>query len=151
MEERDKQIVEMYVNLSPAVEIAPKFGLTVRQIQRILNKAGVMRTRSESYRLAIKQGRMKYYRKPEHLKVKRVPILPHLRAKVMQRDKYRCQYCGNTTEQGIRLEIDHIDNDATNNKEDNLQVLCNLCNRGKAELEGAYSHRDRWIAVDKSK
>jgi predicted transcriptional regulator len=56
-----------------AREIKEKLNLdvSVRQIQRILNKAGLIRTPGEAFRLAVSQGKVTYYHKPEHLKKKR--------------------------------------------------------------------------------
>ena len=48
----------------------------------------------------------------------------------MMKHKF-CQICGYTADI-LPLEIDHIDGDATNNDLNNLQVLCTLCNKGKA-------------------
>lgn len=129
---RDKEITDKYVNGMSAAELSATYHITARQVQRIVNKAGKSRTISESYKLAIKAGRMKYYHKPEHLKKKRTTLTLKVRYQVLKRDNNTCQMCGNTPAQGIRIEIDHIDNDATNNDIDNLQVLCNLCNQGKA-------------------
>lgn len=73
------------------------------------------------------------------------------RQNVLMRDNYTCQICGATVKDGAKLEIDHIIpySKGGTNKEDNLQVLCQQCNREKhnrddllhdkrklAELEG---------------
>ena len=55
------------------------------------------------------------------------------RQNVLMRDNYTCQICGATVKDGAKLEIDHIipySKGGTNN-EDNLQVLCQECNREK--------------------
>lgn len=58
-----------------------------------------------------------------------------LRRKILARDKYTCQKCGNSThnEPNLLLEIDHIIPLAKGGKttENNLQVLCWRCNRHK--------------------
>ncbi len=130
---RDEQIIQRYKNGDYPTNIAKDYGISDRQVQRILKKAGASRTQSESYRLAIKQGRMKYYHKPEHLKVHRKTITTKLRYYILERDNHTCQSCGSTIRDGVRIEIDHINNDATNNDPHNLQVLCNLCNQGKSQ------------------
>lgn len=140
---RDERIVGLYKGLLPASEIAKQFDVSERQVQRIVKAAGVSRTQSESYRLAIKQGRMKYYKKPDHLKVKRLALSVKLRHEILKRDGFACVQCGSTPKDGIRLEIDHKDSDIRNNLPDNLQVLCNLCNRGKAVADDRYSYLDR--------
>ena len=129
---RDREIIDKYIGGLSGVELGMAYGISPRQIQRIVKQAGKIRTQSESYRLAIKTGRMKYYKKPEHLKKKRKTISGPLRYKVLERDNHTCQSCGATVKDGVRIEIDHIDDDATNNVIDNLQVLCNLCNQGKS-------------------
>ncbi len=55
------------------------------------------------------------------------------RLDVFERDGYRCQMCGRTVEDGIKLHIDHIipfSKGGTSDM-DNLQVLCHECNLAK--------------------
>lgn len=58
-----------------------------------------------------------------------------LRKKILQRDGYTCQKCGNSTHQepNLLLEIDHIVPISKGGltTEENLQVLCWKCNRSK--------------------
>ena len=78
-------------------------------------------------------------------------ISGRVRQNVLMRDNYTCQICGATVKDGAKLEIDHIIpySKGGTNKESNLQVLCQQCNREKhnrddllhdkrklAELEG---------------
>lgn len=132
---RNEQIINEYVAGLSAEELGVKYKLTARQIQRIVYEAGKSRTQSESYNLAIKRGRMTYYHKPEHLKIKRKTMPLKIRYQVLERDNHTCQSCGNTVKEGIRIEIDHIDADTYNNQLNNLITLCNLCNQGKAWLK----------------
>lgn len=55
------------------------------------------------------------------------------RLDVFERDDYRCQMCGRTVEDGIKLHIDHIVpfSKGGSNDMDNLQVLCHECNLAK--------------------
>ena len=50
---------------------------------------------------------------------------------IFEKNNYRCEKCGwdekNMYTNTIPLEIHHIDGDYTNNKEENLQVLCPNC------------------------
>lgn len=92
-----------------------------------------MRSQSESYRLAIKQGRMKYIKKPIELLKKRKTIPIKLRYKVMNKYKFRCCKCGATAKED-RIQIDHIDDNPSNNNINNLQVLCETCNKGKSYI-----------------
>ena len=57
---------------------------------------------------------------------------------VLERDKFRCVYCGRSPalNHGISLHIDHIYpfSKGGSNEIDNLQTLCNECNLGKGNL-----------------
>lgn len=56
-----------------------------------------------------------------------------LRFKILKRDGFRCQLCGNGQKEGARLEVDHKRSryDGGDNSEENLWTLCFECNRGK--------------------
>lgn len=65
---------------------------------------------------------------------RRTPISSKLRFEIFIRDDYKCQYCGRTISDGIKLEIDHkipIAEGGTDNY-DNLITSCNECNSGKS-------------------
>ncbi|MGO4470373.1 HNH endonuclease [Arthrobacter sp. M-10] len=49
----------------------------------------------------------------------------------MLREHPYCSLCGTPAVPENPLNIDHIDNDPTNNYAENLQVLCRACNVGK--------------------
>jgi predicted RNA-binding Zn-ribbon protein involved in translation (DUF1610 family) len=55
----------------------------------------------------------------------------HIRRFLLEKNHYQCEKCGwsevNEFSNTIPLEIHHIDGDYTNNKEENLQVLCPNC------------------------
>jgi len=55
------------------------------------------------------------------------------RLDVFERDDYRCQMCGRTVDDGIKLHIDHIVpfSKGGSSEMDNLQVLCHECNLAK--------------------
>lgn len=59
-------------------------------------------------------------------------MMPKLRARIMERDNFRCKRCGNDSTT-VALEVDHIIPRAKGgtNDERNLQTLCWSCNRGK--------------------
>jgi hypothetical protein len=56
-----------------------------------------------------------------------------LRYVILQRDGFKCQLCGRTAEDNVKLEVDHIKPIAAwgLTEEGNLRVLCKECNRGK--------------------
>lgn len=60
-----------------------------------------------------------------------------LRFEVMKRDGYRCQLCGRTAQDGVRLEVDHKVPHSKGGLATlgNLWVLCWPCNRGKSDKD----------------
>ncbi len=62
-----------------------------------------------------------------------------LRLKVLNRDNFRCVYCGKSpaTDFGTKLHIDHIVPFSKGGKStlENLQTLCEKCNLGKSDSE----------------
>ena len=58
-----------------------------------------------------------------------------IRLRVLERDKFRCDFCGKipATDIGAKLHIDHIVPFSKGGKTtlDNLQTLCYECNLGK--------------------
>jgi uncharacterized protein YozE (UPF0346 family) len=67
----------------------------------------------------------------------RVGISLAIRFQIFKRDKYCCQLCGGTAEDGKRLEVDHKLAVARGGANDisNLWTLCFECNRGKQTHE----------------
>ena len=61
-------------------------------------------------------------------------ISSSLRALVLERDKFRCWFCGATSQQ-TQLQVDHIIPQARGGTDtlDNLATLCQKCNRGKSD------------------
>lgn len=128
-------ILEIYINVTDTVEnTAKKYGVTVRTIERVVKKHGAIRTVAQANKATAHLKDYSGMIVPEHLKVKRKSLSHKTRYEVMIAHPF-CSTCGNTKDV-LPLEIDHIDNDPTNNDVNNLQVLCTLCNKGKA-----YSHR----------
>ncbi len=109
---------------------------TPRSIQRIANELGIIRNVGDSFRNAASKGRVKWAFKDPRFKSHRSWIPKKLRMQVLRRDDYRCVLCGTDAKISI-LEIDHIiplvKKGAT--KLNNLRVLCNPCNVGKAILD----------------
>lgn len=56
-----------------------------------------------------------------------------LRFKILKRDNFTCQYCGNGVKDGFKLEVDHIIPISKGGKtsEGNLITSCFFCNHGK--------------------
>lgn len=58
-----------------------------------------------------------------------------LRYDVMRRDGFRCQICGATQKDGVKLHVDHIFPISKGGKTEmsNLRTLCERCNMGKSD------------------
>jgi hypothetical protein len=57
-----------------------------------------------------------------------------LRQKILIRDSFTCMYCGYSSEK--YQIVDHIDGNPENNEENNLQVICQMCNLIKHSGQG---------------
>jgi 5-methylcytosine-specific restriction endonuclease McrA len=60
-----------------------------------------------------------------------------LRALVLMREGARCRLCGAVPNDGVRLHVDHIKPWSKGGETvlENLQILCDVCNIGKADVE----------------
>ncbi|MGQ9629971.1 MAG: HNH endonuclease [bacterium] len=73
-------------------------------------------------------------------KGERGTISRRLRFEVLHRDSYRCRACGRGTEDGVKLQVDHIIPVDWGGKTElsNLQTLCEECNAGKKSWVKGY-------------
>lgn len=71
--------------------------------------------------------------KKKHRREKR-SIPTRKRYEIFERDDFRCQICGRSAQDDVTLELDHIIPYSQGGKTtpENLRVLCQECNRGKA-------------------
>lgn len=131
-EEHKPQIIKLYKegNSSQEIKDLLKLEVTVRSIQRYIKQQGISRTVKESFQLAIKKGRVSYEKSPQKRK-KRTRLM--IRYQVLERDNFKCVKCGKTSTQ-TQIEIDHINEDPSDNRLENLQTLCEWCNKGKYQL-----------------
>ncbi len=131
--DRQVGIVALYKSGKYTTEqIAKNYSISPRQVQRIATKYGIIRTQAEANKLI---APLKNYKTiPAEFKVKRKYITNKLRFEIINKHPY-CTVCGMRPNDGVRLEVDHIDNNPTNNTRDNLQVLCTKCNTGKWHLD----------------
>lgn len=67
-------------------------------------------------------------------------MTPTLRYAVLKRDQFRCQICGASQADGVKLEVDHIMPISKGGKTEmsNLRTLCERCNRGKRDRYDPY-------------
>lgn len=63
----------------------------------------------------------------------RKQLTKRMRFNVLNRDGFRCRYCGRDASSGIILEVDHIDPNGQT-IEENLCAACLDCNGGKNKL-----------------
>ena len=58
-----------------------------------------------------------------------------LRYDIMKRDGFRCQLCGRSQADGVKLHVDHIKPVSKGGKTipSNLRTLCEQCNLGKKD------------------
>ena len=79
--------------------------------------------------IKVKKGVYKY--DPDYVKDKELHDFPtQIKKAILERDGYRCVYCGRRKEDGVELTVDHItpkDKGGTNTIE-NGQTLCMQCN-----------------------
>lgn len=124
-------IVEMYsAGTHTTQQVADHFKVSTRLVQRAAAIAGVLRSASESHRLARINGHFTYRKLSPELKKIRKQIGAKRRYAIISAHPF-CTLCGRRASDDTRLEVDHIDKDPTNNGPSNLQVLCDWCNIGK--------------------
>ena len=128
--ERNDQICELYASEHYTTEaIAKAFGISRRRVQQLAKAAGIIRTRAEGNRVATplkSKHRIRRSTKP----VKRRPPTSAVRYLLLLNHPW-CAACGARPQDGALLELDHIDDDPSNNDPSNFQVLCGPCNKGK--------------------
>lgn len=135
------QILSLYTDGKSSNQIHELLNLsiTLRSVQRIIKKAGLMRTKSQAFRLAIKTGRKKYKRLGIGMSAKefRKGITLTLRYTAFKKDGFKCTLCGYDVKDGVKLEVDHIvrPSDGGKNVLENLRTLCSACNIGRWHAE----------------
>lgn len=133
LSDKDKQeIIQHYKDYDMKLsDLAKKYEITPRTIERVCKEAGVNRDAHTAKQMASKFRDYQKIASGRRLNRKRLTLPLKLRAKILMENPRRCAMCGITPELGGVLEIDHKDGDPRNNREDNLQILCDACNKGK--------------------
>ena len=69
------------------------------------------------------------------IKVERAKMSDSLRYDILKRDNFRCQICGSSASDGVKLHVDHIIPVSRGGKTatENLRTLCDRCNMGKSD------------------
>ena len=69
------------------------------------------------------------------IKQERSRLTDSLRYDVLRRDNFRCQICGSSANDGVKLHVDHIIPVSKGGKtiRSNLRTLCDRCNIGKSD------------------
>lgn len=118
-------------------------GLTYEEAVAVLAtaaKLAIVDERGKGYVRSIPRCAPCYQRReqslgePERRLGPREPIGPQLRFRVLQRDGFRCVYCGTAARDGAVLHLDHVVPVAAGGEttEDNLVTACASCNLGKS-------------------
>lgn len=91
------------------------------QIGQLIHDAGLMLREKASRQYQIKK--------------ERAAMTNSLRYDIMRRDGFRCQICGSTASDGVKLHVDHIVPVSRGGKTEpsNLRTLCDRCNFGKRD------------------
>lgn len=71
----------------------------------------------------------------ERRKRERALLTPKLRYEILERDGFKCQICGRTEKDGVKLHVDHIFPISKGGATipENLRTLCSDCNLGKSD------------------
>ncbi|MBQ9073630.1 MAG: HNH endonuclease [Muribaculaceae bacterium] len=69
-----------------------------------------------------------------HIQRERSMMSNGVRYDILKRDGFRCQICGSTAQDGVKLHVDHIIpiSKGGHTTPDNLRTLCDRCNLGKS-------------------
>ena len=81
--------------------------------------------------MELKQQRQEHQ---DQVKTERSKMTESLRYDILKRDNFRCQICGHSAQDGVRLHVDHIIPVSKGGKTtpSNLRTLCERCNLGKS-------------------
>ena len=68
------------------------------------------------------------------IRLERAKLTPSMRYDILKRDHFRCQICGSSSSDGVKLHVDHIVPVSRGGKTEpsNLRTLCDRCNLGKS-------------------
>lgn len=69
------------------------------------------------------------------IKKERSKMSNSFRYKILKRDSFKCQICGSSAKDGVKLHVDHIIPVSKGGRtvKNNLRTLCDRCNLGKSD------------------
>lgn len=100
------------------------------------SKSAKYQTEEISKRYQLLQKQLAYQNSEEMRKKRaRSQMTPKLRYSILKRDGFRCQICGRTQDDGVKLHVDHIlpVSKGGETVPNNLRTLCEECNLGKSD------------------
>lgn len=137
----DKKAFVKYENwLMNSNMIKPPLDVTIKCLKYYISPQGKNRYQQvkEYHFNELKE----YYKKADRISVgranvqhERAMMTDQLRYDIMKRDGFRCQLCGRTQSDGVKLHVDHIKPVSKGGKTipSNLRTLCEQCNLGKKD------------------
>ena len=71
----------------------------------------------------------------QQIRSERAKMTDSLRYDILKRDNFRCQICGSSAQDGVKLHVDHIIPVSKGGQTiaSNLRTLCDRCNMGKSD------------------
>ena len=120
--------------------IGMRAGVTRRSVRRwkrlLLDKDIIMsadRFRPNGSRTTCVLRINKKYTSSDYVKFERKKVTSKTRFNILKRDGFRCNICGKSSDDGIKLHVDHMLalTNGGDSSDENLWVLCEQCNLGK--------------------
>jgi HNH endonuclease len=115
-----------YENAVAALEAGVRSGVLVRRERGFVPGPPICDVCLERRQTGAAEG--------DHRPIGRDAVPPQLRFRVLQRDGFRCQYCGRSARDGAILHLDHVVPFSAGGEttEENLISACDQCNLGKS-------------------
>lgn len=106
----------------------------IQKVQKLKTAKDEEKKRKEQARRSIEQEKDKTRPASQRFVAQQRRLMSDsLRYDVLRRDGFRCQLCGATAKDGVKLHVDHIKPVSRGGKTEmsNLRTLCERCNLGK--------------------
>ena len=108
---------------------------TPKKKDTIYKKAEYTREQILSRQITITNDEIEKEKQKAQREKERALMTDKLRMEVLRRDNFRCQICGASQADGVKLHVDHIKPVSKGGKTEmnNLRTLCDRCNLGKSD------------------